>query len=457
MSFFLEQILKKEKYEVGKLSKLSWLKKETERWVSREIIRSDQADDILGLYPAENKNRLISALLLLGAILVGAGIILFFASNWQYIPKWGKVSLVLAPLVLFHLASHLTYDSLPGLSRALSLLGCIMFGSGIWLIAQVFHINAHFPNGILFWLLGVLPVAFLLKEELPLGLGSLLLGAWVLAEQSSAPAVVMIALLLFGAVFYLTYALKSPFALIVTLISSIVFVNTEVLLILLDNYNFVSAAFIIPFVSMLTGFSMVFMSVHPVNKIKHFPFIYSFLGIVVTGISLFIMSLESFSRHFVTLYQNPGALVFLWVLYAAAAVFGAYALSRTTRDFKTMARENTPWLILDTLAFVMLLIPFGEFSLTVLLNLVMFLWALSVIVTGFMTQNSLYFSLGMIAFNLYIVGEYFNFFWKMLSKSLFFIAGGVVLIASGAIMERQRRKVILSWGKGEVTVNEEKP
>ena len=190
------------------MSKLSWLIKETKRWVSSGIITDDQADQIIGLYPAENKNRLISVLLLLGAVLLGTGIILFFASNWQYIPKWGKISLVIIPLVLFHLSAQLTCENYPRLSQALSLLGCIMFGSGIWLIAQIFHINAHFPNGILFWMLGVLPVAFILREELPLGLSTLLLAIWVLAEQSSSLLIIFIAMMLFGGVFYLTYTLR---------------------------------------------------------------------------------------------------------------------------------------------------------------------------------------------------------------------------------------------------------
>ena len=438
------------------MSKLGWLIKETKIWVSSGIISSDQADRIIGLYPAENKNRLISVLLLLGAILLGAGVIMFFASNWQYLPKWGKITLVLIPLILFHLSSQLTYRNYPRLSQALSLLGCIMFGSGIWLIAQVFHINAHFPNGILFWLLGVLPVAFILREELPLGLSALLLASWVLAEQSSSLLIIFIAMMLFGGVFYLTYTLRSSFTLVIGLISLTIFLNTEIYLILTDNYRFDAAGSLIPFVLLLIGSSLVYMSKHPVNEfIKNFPFIYKFLGVVLTGASLFIMSLEFFAYDFIKLRHSGAGFVLFWILYIAVAVLGAYAISRHSTNIKEIVKENYAWLAVDVLVFSILLVPFNGLTLMIILNLFMFIWALSVIISAYQTQSNLYFILGMIAFNLYVFEEYFNFFWQTLPKSMFFIAGGIVLVLSGALMERQRRKALLAWQKEEVTSFEE--
>lgn len=436
------------------MSRITWLKKEIESWVKKGIISRDQADQIIEVYPSDSGNRLISVLFILGAVLLGAGIILFFASNWQYIPKWAKIGLVIAPLVLFHLFSQLTSASLPRISAVLSFLGCIMFGSGIWLIAQIYHINAHFPNGILFWILGVLPAAFFLKEELPLGLSALLLGIWVVTEHSVAPGVVFVGMVVFAALFYLTYTCKSSFALVLTLISSIVFINTEAYLLLQENFRFDGAVNLIPYILLLTGSSVVYISRHPVNSIRHFPFIFNIIGIFTVGLSLFMMSLEHFSKYFLGFRQHGEGMALLWVLYIITAVFGAYALSRRGDSFKVITRENFAWLAVDVLAFVMLLVPFNQFYLAVTLNLFIFVWALSLIVSGFQLQNSLYFTLGIIFFNFFVITEYFNFFWKMLPKSLFFIVGGAVLIAGGSIMERKRRKIIQSWQGTEVRAGE---
>ncbi|NQS76749.1 MAG: DUF2157 domain-containing protein [Peptococcaceae bacterium] len=435
---------------------LSWLSEETKRWVDRGIITPDQAEQITSLYPATSKSRLIPVLLLLGAILLGTGVILFFAANWQAIPPWGKISLVLAPLILFHLAALLTHKNYPHLSSTLTLLGCLMFGAGIWLIAQVFHVDVHFPNGMLFWLLGVLPVAFILREELTLGLSALLLAFWVLAAQSAALLVIFLALMLFGGIFYLTYTLRSSFALVVTLISGAIFVNTTIYLLLADNYRFAEAASLIPFILLLLGSAYFYLSKHQVNEgLVNFPYIYRFLAVVLTGGALFFMSLDFFARDFIQLRQSGAGYILFWILYIAVALLGSYTISRLTTDIKVAIKENYAWLAVDALIFIMLLVPIPEMVLLIGLNLLMFIWALLLIISAYQTQDSLFFVLGMIAFNLYILLEYFNFFWKSLPKSLFFMAGGVVLVLCGALLERQRQKAVQAWREEGGTTREE--
>lgn len=438
------------------MSKLTWLKKEIEAWVKSGIISQDQARQIADLYPGDNRNRLIFVLFVLGAVLLGAGVIMFFASNWHYLPKWGKVGLVVLSLILFHLASLLTSGNRPALSAVLSLLGCVMFGSGIWLIAQIFHINVHYPNGILFWILGTLPVSCLLREELPLGLASLLLGIWVLTEHSLSPAAVFAGMVLFAAVYYLTYTYRSAFSLVITLVSSLIFFNTEIFLLIEKNLHFKEAFALIPFIMLLAGSSVVYLSRHPVNNIRYFSFIFNTVGLLTVGIALLLMSFEGFARNFVSIHSHWDGMALLWILYIATAVLGAYVLSRRVDYYRVILKENSPWLILDVVVFAILLVPFKEFYLAVILNLLMFTWALSVIVWGFQAHSNLYFTVGIIFFNVFTIFEYFNFFWKMLPKSLFFIVGGIVLIAGGVLMENKRQKVIESWRGTEAVINEEK-
>ena len=39
----------------------------------------------------------------------------------------------------------------------------------------------------------------------------------------------------------------------------------------------------------------------------------------------------------------------------------------------------------------------------------------------------------------FTVGQYFNCFWKLLPRSLFFVAGGILLIVSAFFFEHKRR------------------
>jgi uncharacterized membrane protein len=61
-------------------------------------------------------------------------------------------------------------------------LGCLFYGAGIWLVAQVFHINSHYPDGFWWWALGVLPFALCLETRLLHALLVAILAAWAGTE-----------------------------------------------------------------------------------------------------------------------------------------------------------------------------------------------------------------------------------------------------------------------------------
>jgi uncharacterized membrane protein len=64
----------------------------------------------------------------------------------------------------YGLGFYLRYErkNYPKAGASLILLGSFIFGAGIFLIAQIYHITVHYPNGPLLWGLGVLPLAYLL-------------------------------------------------------------------------------------------------------------------------------------------------------------------------------------------------------------------------------------------------------------------------------------------------------
>ena len=69
-----------------------------------------------------------------------------------------------------------------GLAEVFSLLGSMLFGVGIWLVAQIYNIDEHYPNGFLFWGLGALALAWTL-DSVPQGiLAAVALTVWGLSE-----------------------------------------------------------------------------------------------------------------------------------------------------------------------------------------------------------------------------------------------------------------------------------
>jgi uncharacterized membrane protein len=162
---------------------IRWLRDQTDVWVGQGVVSAEQAARIRALYP-EPAAGLPWAMLVfsgLGAVIVGLGVILLFAYNWDALPRGVKLAVIFAALVAAHGAGVWRLrqaDRLRALGEVLCLLGTMMYGAAIWLIAQIYHIEEHFPNGFLFWGLGALALAWALPSTLQGLLAAVVLAIW---------------------------------------------------------------------------------------------------------------------------------------------------------------------------------------------------------------------------------------------------------------------------------------
>lgn len=120
----------------------------------------------------------IRIIVTIGVILVGAGIFSFVAANWQYMSKAVKIVVILILMLMsygfgWYLKEKLNLDKI---GSALLLLGSIIYGAGIFLVAQIFHIRVNWPDGFILWMIGIIAVAFALESfphfylAIPLGI-----------------------------------------------------------------------------------------------------------------------------------------------------------------------------------------------------------------------------------------------------------------------------------------------
>jgi len=164
-----------------------WLATESERWVRERLISAEQAAQIRALYPAPPAAAPWGLIVFcgLGAVIVGLGIILLLAYNWDALPKFGKLGVIFGAIAVAHGAGLRWRERggwRSGLAEVAFLLGSMLYGAGIWLVAQIYHIDEHYPNGFLFWGLGALALAWVLRS-VPQGiLATVTLAIWGLGE-----------------------------------------------------------------------------------------------------------------------------------------------------------------------------------------------------------------------------------------------------------------------------------
>ena len=187
---------------------VSQLRREVEEWQRDGTISAEQGQAILARYPgdsvgyetARRRQGLVIGLSILGAVLVGLGIITFFAANWDEIPRSVKLGALIAGVVLSYGAGFFLWQRLgyTAVGIALVLLGCIIYGAGVHLIGQIYHVPVDHPNLTAFWFLGVLPLAYVTRSKPVMFLAIVLflvaagfrLPSW-LAEVYDADAVIL--------------------------------------------------------------------------------------------------------------------------------------------------------------------------------------------------------------------------------------------------------------------------
>jgi len=171
-----------------------WLAKESQLWHEQGILQPGQRDQILARYPEEEAGtgRMAFVLRAFGVLLFGAAVMLVVGHNWSELSRGGRLATVVAGVALLQgVGLWYTFNARRTGSVLGHLAGCLMFGAGIALVGQTYHMDAHSPDAVLAWCLGTLPFALALESAL-LHLATIALAAvWIvmeLGDHSLAPS-----------------------------------------------------------------------------------------------------------------------------------------------------------------------------------------------------------------------------------------------------------------------------
>lgn len=162
------------------------------RWIDAGLVDAATAERIRTFEAAHaGSNRLrwpILIALAFGALMVGGGVLLFVAANWDVISPASRFALVLGLVAIFHLAGAFAAAPFRGMSEALHAIGTVALGAGIALSGQIFHLDEHWPAGMMLWAAGA-GIAWLMLRHTPqLALVALLAPAWLVSEWVAATA-----------------------------------------------------------------------------------------------------------------------------------------------------------------------------------------------------------------------------------------------------------------------------
>lgn len=211
---------------------------EVATWVEREIISADQARSICRLYDVDydairSRSTGYRVLVVLGFLFIGLALITVIGANWDEIPRAARMTGLLALTAGTH-ALALRHHRLgrTSLATGLFFLGNLFYGASIILVAQIYHLGEHMPDGVFWWALGSLPFAILLCSPWLTLMSGLLALIWLYLEYTtgflSATFVSFVFPLFLAAELYVLVRARASTLLFLTFVAGVVlwFQNT---------------------------------------------------------------------------------------------------------------------------------------------------------------------------------------------------------------------------------------
>jgi len=379
------------------------LARDLARWRIEGVITPDQERAMLArvgageprFIGALRMGWLITAVSIIGALVLAAGVVLLFAANWEEMPDWFRTALVLVAMLASYAVAYTLMErfDMQRIGSAFLLLGTLLYQAGIFLLAQIYNMPVESPILFLLGALGALPLAYLFTSRIVMLFAIAGFTAWLawsmLDRYEDAPEA-WAALLVVGVFGVALYGIGRLHA--------------------------------------LRG------AIAPLGDV------YIFAGILITMALVYIFTFDEPWDEIldsVQSYAAPG-VVYAAIIGAFAVVVAQSLLLRRTSETIAAAGAQAAML-----ALAVVVATWPEWSgYAVVFNAVYFAVAAAIVARGYAFADERYINLGLAAVALGLLTRYCDVFWSLLANSAFFLIGGVLLLALAFALERVRRELL---------------
>ena len=424
------------------------LQKELLRWQEKQIISPQQAEQIRLLYPVEKKssyNIILIIFSIVGALLIGGGIILILGTNWDNLPIWFRTVLAFLPLLvsqgitvflLLRKVQSETWREGVGVFYSISIYACIA------MVEQIYQLPTNFSRYVLLCSILILPVCYVLKATIPLLI--YMTGIVIWQSNNNIYYLALFALAIphiyskFKANLYSAYS-----QLILWCLGICGFVLS------ITTFSFAEQHFLVIslYFSMLYLISVKWMDNEKplmLNPLK----IIGFIGNIVT--LMFMSNRYISSIFFRTVYPIPDEWLQIVVVTIMALL--SFFLMIRTFDIKTPLKSLQTFLIgaVFLIALIMKIIMPNDinnwywfhYALLVSVNIYILAIGVLLILNGLHGSRFSLACLGTTIISIIIVWRFFDTAFDFYIRGFIFIVVGILFLLSNVFISRKIRKAV---------------
>lgn len=176
------------------------------QWEADGVIAPAAAASIRGALPPLAPGINIAVVVgIVGGLLIAAAFLAFVAAHWMEIARLLRFAILLAGMVVAAgLGAWFAGTGRTVLADLCASIGAIIFGAGIALVGQMYHLGDDFAGGMLLWSIGAFAAALLTGSRGALAVGLVAACIWTCMRAYDAPDVLHLP---FGAVWLVAAAL----------------------------------------------------------------------------------------------------------------------------------------------------------------------------------------------------------------------------------------------------------
>lgn len=367
----------------------------------------------------------ITVFSVIGAVLIGLGVMLFVASNWSAIPAPVKVLLLLAATVGTALAGyHFAYErkTYPISGLAVLFVNVFIFGASIFLIGQIFHLPLNFWWGMLLWFLGTVFMAYVLESRMHLWLSVPLFLCFLAWFRTVTPFGFLGEI--FGPLFDRSTSILTVFPIV-----GLGLVGLAVLHRRWKSLHFGRDTLMHWGVFLIVGVAVMVT----VDRSALFMFLSvslrdPFTVVIIAASALSVVAALAFGV-FTSVQGRMGLLALTaYVLEMFAVIKFAQLQGAGADTFAYMYESSMPGYLLF------------------LHTLLVFMCLLAVVWFGTILRMTTLVNMGTAFLGIAIAIQYFSWAFTLFDRSFAFILGGILLIFLSIALERKRRDLLSSIG-----------
>lgn len=441
------------------LTFIQQLKAELPVWIKNGWINSETEAHILEYLGENHKashppiNTITFTLAWMGVILLTGGLVTFFAHQWAIFSNVTKVGILFGNLWVALLLSYFfrkqtaRLDFNKKMSEFFLFLGILIYGTNIWLISYIYHIDEHYPTGVLLWSLGALFAAYLMRSPVALILSIFLGTLWSAMETFDFMRSVHLGFPVLW-VFFVIPCVRNQWGKMLHLACLSLFLWSIFIIILyVADFFFMQVYFLMGLATFLLG---KILATYPKLQFKNLAPTIQHYGAGAALLGLFIPTFPlNITKERGLFFDIIPAVGGLETLYAILLVLGMmYWLSKRAKQSFDQTSLISGYGIFLTLCLLMginLLLGSHIESHRVFIAITFnffFLTALGwIIYTGYQSRDQILINLGFAFFALLVLSRFMDTFWTYFNRSFFYISGGLILTLGSYYFERQRRKI----------------